>query len=277
MKRVIVGAFIALSFVPALFAAGKAETPAAPAAPAASAPETPTVQGKIVVAAAANLSAVAPELKAAFLAAYPNAELEFVFGPSGGLTTQIENGAPFQVFMAADTGWPARVVSEGLAAGDGKVYATGKLALLSTEPRDFSAGLALLEDPSVERFAIANPETAPYGAASVQALTSAGVWDKVKDKVVTAQSISQAVQYTISAAGLGFINKSALYTKDLTPYRDKEGVNWIEVDPSLHAPIAQAFVVLKGAADDPVAAAFAEFLFSDPAKKVFTDFGYAVP
>ncbi len=256
------------------FAKGAAETAPAPAAPEVAAP---AVEGKITVAAAANLSAVGGALKAAFLAQYPKAELDIVFGSSGALTTQIENGAPFQVFMAADTGFPARVVSKGLAASEGKVYATGTLALLSPTPRDFSAGLAMLKDPSVERFAIANPETAPYGKASVQAMQSAGIWEDVKAKVVTAQNIAQAVQYSLTAAGLGFINKSALYTKDLAAYKDKKGVNWIDVDPSTHDPIAQAFVVLKAAAEDPVALAFADFLSSPEAKKVFTDFGYAVP
>jgi molybdate transport system substrate-binding protein len=234
-------------------------------------------KGKLTVAAAANLSSVADNLEAAFAAANPEADLEFVFGASGALTTQIENGAPFQIFMAADTGFPDRITAAGHAAGKSRIYARGKLALLSVRTRDFSAGLSLLTKTEVERIAIANPETAPYGKASVQALRAAGIWDAVKGKVVTAQNIAQAVQYALTAADLGFVNKSALYTKDLAAYADKEGVNWIEVDPSSHDPIDQAFVVLKSAANDPVAIAFADFLASDAAKKVFLAAGYAVP
>lgn len=234
-------------------------------------------KAKLTVAAAANLTSVAADLKAAFSGAHPDIDLDFVFGSSGALTTQIQNGAPFQVFMAADTGFPDRIVKAGLAAGDWKIYARGKLVLLSVRPRDFSSGLSLLTKAEVERFAIANPETAPYGKASVQALQKAGLWEAVKGKAVTAQNIAQAVQYTLTAADLGFVNKSALYTADLAAYSDKEGVNWMEVDERTHAPLDQAFVVLKTAGNAPEAAAFAAFLASGSAKKIFLAAGYAVP
>ncbi len=234
-------------------------------------------KAKLTIAAAANLTSVAADLASAFRAVHPDIALDFVFGASGALTTQIQNGAPFQVFMAADTGFPDRIVKAGLAAGDWKVYARGKLVLLSATPRDFSRGFGLLTAPNVERIAIANPETAPYGKAAVQALRAAGVWDAVKAKAVTAQNIAQAVQYTLAAADLGFVNKSALYTKDLAAYADKEGVNWMEIDPGTHDPIDQAFVVLKAAGGDPAAAAFAAFLASDAGRKVFLAAGYAVP
>lgn len=269
MKRFIVAAAVAFS-VSAAFAGGAKEAPAAAPVPA-------RLSGKLTVAAAANLSALGTPLKEAFAAAYPGVALDIVYGASGALTTQIKNGAPFHVFMSADVGFPAKLNEEGFAAGPEKVYATGTLVLLSAEPRDFSAGLALLKAPEVERFAIANPETAPYGKASVEAMAAAGVWEEVKAKAVTAQSISQTVQYALTAAGLGFVNKSALYTKDLAAYADKKGVNWIDIDPKTHAPIAQAFIVLKSAAGDPIAEAFADFLSSEAARALFVSYGYAVP
>jgi molybdate transport system substrate-binding protein len=232
---------------------------------------------KLIVAAAANLSSVGDALEAAFWETNPGIDVDFIFASSGALATQIQNGAPFQVFMSADTNFPDRLVKGGFAAGESKVYARGKLALLSVKPRNFSAGLAILKQPDIERIAIANPETAPYGKASVQALTAAGLWDSVKGKIVTAQNIAQAVQYALTAADVGFVNKSALYTKDLAAYVDKEGVNWIEVDPSTHEPIDQAFIVLKTAEHDSAAAAFATFLGSEPARKVFLAAGYAAP
>ena len=234
-------------------------------------------KAKLTVAAAANLTSVAADLMAAFSSAHPDIDLDFVFGSSGALTTQIQNGAPFQVFMAADSSFPDRIVKAGLAAGDWKIYARGKLVLLSVRPRDFSSGLSLLTKAEVERFAIANPETAPYGKASVQALQKAGLWEVVKMKAVTAQNIAQAVQYTLTAADLGFVNKSALYTTDLAAYTDKEGMNWIEVDDRTYEPLDQAFVVLKPAGTDPAAAAFAAFLASASAKQIFLAAGYAVP
>lgn len=232
---------------------------------------------KLVVAAAANLSSVGDALEAAFSQTNPGIDIDFVFASSGALATQIENGAPFQVFMSADTSFPDRLAKGGFAADAPKVYARGKLVLLSAKPRDFSAGLGILKQADIERIAIANPETAPYGKASVQTLQAAGIWDSVKAKIVTAQNIAQAVQYALTAADVGFVNKSALYTKDLAAYTDKEGVNWIEVDPSTHDPIDQAFIVLKSAEQDSAAMAFAAFLLSEPARKVFLAAGYAVP
>lgn len=274
MKRFVsIAAVLLLSVSGFVFAQGGKEEPK-PAAPVQGGMQ---IEGKLTIAAAANISALADPLKAAFIAKNPKISVDFVFGASGALTTQIKNGAPFQVFMSADTGFPKKLAEEGFASSPAQVYATGALILLSAAPRDFKDGLAALKDASVEKFAMANPETAPYGKAALEALTAAGLWETVKAKAVTAQSITQAVQYTLTAAGIGFVNKSALYTKDLAAYADKEGTNWIAVDPSTHAAIEQAFIVLKSAASDPAAKAFAAFLSSEEAKALFVKYGYAVP
>jgi len=231
----------------------------------------------ITVAAAANIATVGEPLKAAFAARYPQASVTFVFGASGALTTQIQNGAPYQVFLSADVDFPKKLSDAGLTDGPPRVYATGKLILLSVKPLDFSRGLAVLTDPAVAQFAMANAEIAPYGRAAQESLVKAGLWDAVKSKVVTAQTITQALQYTVGATGLGFVNKSALHTKELATWADKPGVNWYEVDDSWHTPIQQAFVVLKTAASNPTAQAFAAFLSSPEARTVFVNAGYAVP
>lgn len=230
----------------------------------------------ITVAAAANLATVGEPLKAAFAAKYPGSSVEFVFGASGALTTQIQNGGPFQVFLSADVDFPKKLYDGGFAAAAPQIYATGKLILLSVKPLDFSKGLAVLADPSVTQFAIANPEIAPYGKAAQEALTKAGLWDALKAKVVTAQTITQALQFTVGATGIGFVNKSALYTKDLAAYAGKEGVNWYEVGSS-YSPINQAFVVLKSAAGNQTALNFAAFLSSPEARAIFQKAGYALP
>lgn len=232
---------------------------------------------RITVAAAANIATVGEPLKAAFAAKYPGATVEFVFGASGALTTQVQNGAPFQLFLSADVDFPRRLSDAGLTDGPPRIYATGKLILLSVKPLDFSRGLAVLTDPTVAQFALANPEIAPYGKATQESLIKAGLWDAVKTKVVTAQTITQALQYTVGVTGIGFVNKSALYTKELAAYVDKPGVNWFEVDASWHAPIQQAFVILKSAASNPTAQAFAAFLSSPEARAIFVNAGYAVP
>lgn len=257
MRRLVLS-FIALflSFSPGLFA---------------------QVTDKITIAAASNLSTVAEPLKAAFVAKYPNAGVEFVFGGSGALTTQIQNGGPFQVFLSADVDFPQKIYAAGLAMAPPQVYATGRLLLLSVKPRDFTKGLAVLVDPTVTQFALANPEIAPYGKAAQESLTKADLWDRVKTKAVIAQTVTQALQYTVGATGIGFINKSALSTKELAAYADKQGVNWFEVDATWHSPIHQAFVVIKAASPNPTAQAFASFLSSPEAKAIFVKAGYAVP
>jgi len=235
-----------------------------------------SAEEKIMVAAAANVSAVAADLGAAFSAKYPGYRAEFTFGASGALVTQMLNGSPAEVLLSADTAFPQKLVDAGAAAGPVKVYAFGSLILLSTKKLDFSKGLAVLAEPSVVQFANSNPETAPYGRAAEEALKKASLFDSVKAKLVTAQNVTQALQFTLSGADAGFVNKSALRSKDVLPY-DNEGVNWIEIDPRLYSPIAQGFVVTKSALARPAVAAFADFLLSPEAKAVFLSFGYAAP
>ena len=230
----------------------------------------------VIVAAAANISSVEASLKEAFVQKNPGMSLQFSFGASGALVTQITNGAPFQAFLSADRGFAQKLVDAGLASGPVKTYAVGKLIFLATKPIDLSKGIAVVLDPAVVQYANCNPETAPYGRAATEALTNAGLFDRVKSKQVTAQTITQAVQFTLTATNFGFVNKSALYTKEAAPY-NQEGKFWFEVDPKLYAPIEQGFVVVKSAETLPAVKAFAEFLLSPEAQKVFADFGYGKP
>jgi molybdate transport system substrate-binding protein len=229
----------------------------------------------VSIAAAANLSAVEAPLEKAFADAHPGMHLQFTFGSSGTLVTQILNGAPFQAFLSADRGFAQKVADAGLSDNPVKTYAVGKLIFLSTTPIDVSKGVAIVLDPKVAQFAVANPETAPYGRAAVEALTKAGVYDQAKPKQLTAQSIAQAAQFTVTA-GFGFLNKSAVLSKELAPY-NKEGTFWFEVDPSLYSRIEQGYVILKTDSAKPEVRAFDEFLLSDAAQKVFAAYGYGQP
>ncbi len=235
-----------------------------------------TAQEKVSIAAAANISSVAPSLSTAFEKKYPGYHAEFTFGASGTLVTQILNGAPFQVFLSADTGFAQKLVDAGETASPVRVYAVGALILLTTKKLDLSKGLAVLLDPAVAQFANSNPETAPYGRAAQEALVKSGLWEKVQSKLVMAQNVTQALQFTLTSADAGFVNKSALYSKEVKPY-DREGVYWIPVDPALYTPIAQGFVVMKTGATLPAVSAFADFLGSPEAHAVFASFGYAAP
>lgn len=230
----------------------------------------------LVVAAAANLSAVEAPLQAAFTQKYPSFHLQFTFGASGALVTQIVNGAPFGAFLSADLGFAQKVVDAGAATGPVKTYTVGKLIFLATKPVDLSKGVAVVLDPAVAQFANCNPETAPYGRAAVEAMTKAGVYDQAKAKQIMGQNITQALQFTLTQTNFGFVNKSALFSKEVKPF-NVEGKYWFEVDPKLYSPIAQGFVILKPAEATPEGKAFAEFLLSPEAQKVFADYGYGQP
>jgi len=233
-------------------------------------------QGRVSIAAASNISAVAPALSDSFERIYPAFRAEFTFGASGALATQIINGAPFDIFMSADTSFPQRLVEAGETEGPVRVYAVGELILLTTQKLDLSKGLAVLADPAVAQFANSNPETAPYGRAAQEALQNAGLFDRVKPKLVVAQSVTQALQFTLTSADAGFVSKSALYSREVKAY-DREWEYWFAVDPSLYSPINQGFVVMRGGATGPAVVAFARFLLSREARAVFAAFGYGFP
>ena len=231
--------------------------------------------GEINIAVAANVSYAMDDLKAEFNKLYPETKVNVTLGSSGKLTAQIKNGAPYQLFMAADMKFPESLYTDGIAVTRPLVYAQGSLAYLSNEKQDFSKGIVLVQDESIKKIAVANPQTAPYGKAAVDAMKNGGVYESVKDKYVFAESISQTVTYAVTAADIGFIAKSALYSPKMTQY--KEGVNWVEVDPKLYTPINQGIVILKNGEANSEVAAFYAFMLSAKAKEIFQNYGYMVP
>ncbi|MEI8093120.1 MAG: molybdate ABC transporter substrate-binding protein [Spirochaetales bacterium] len=232
-------------------------------------------QAKLTVAAASNLAPITAALAEAFTRQTGDT-VEFILGASGTLATQLRYGAPFDVLLSADVETPQRLATEGLSTAP-RVYALGKLLLFSLEPRDFSQGLSLLLKPTVTQVALANPQLAPYGRAAVEALSTQGLWAAVQPKVVTAQNVTQALQFTVSGTGLGFIAKSSLFTPDLVAFRRQQGVHWFEVDQRAYAPIEQAFVVRKASLGKVGVVAFVQFLGSQSARAIFEEAGYSVP
>ncbi len=230
--------------------------------------------GTINVAVAANVSYAINDLIKEFNKTNPDTKIEVVFGSSGKFTAQIQNGGPFDVFMSADMKFPQTLEKENLTATKPVIYAQGSLAMLSAKPLDFSKGINLVTDNNINKIAIANPKTAPYGTAAQEALKNANVLDKIESKFVYAESISQAVTYAITAADVGFIAKSSLYDENMTQY--KENVNWVSVDPKLYTPIDQGIVILKRAENNTEAKAFYDFILSNNAKEIFKKFGYLV-
>ena len=202
--------------------------------------------------------------------------MKATFGASGNFFAQISNGAPFDLFLSADVGFPAKVVEKGLADGKAFTYAYGKLVVWvpkrSTLDLD-GKGLAALSDPAVQKIAIANPEIAPYGRAARAALEKAGLYEGLKGRIVMGQNVSQTAQFVQSGnAQAGFIPLSLAKAPPLS----EEGRAWA-VPPSSYERIEQAGVVIKGAKEAALARELAAFVTGDGARDVLERYGYDVP
>ena len=230
----------------------------------------------LAVAAAANLKPALEELAAAFRQQHPEADVRATYGASGLLFTQIANGAPFDVFLSADAEYPAQAVARGLAAGDAFTYALGELVVWvpAGSRLDLARrGLSALSDPGVERIALPNPETAPYGRAAREALVREGLWEIARPRLVIGQSVSQAASFAASGnAQAAFLPRSLAAAAPLST----TGRFWTVPEAS-HAPIVQAGVVLTSARQPELARAFAAFLASDGARAILARHGYRPP
>jgi molybdate transport system substrate-binding protein len=224
-------------------------------------------QNKITVAVAANMQYTIEALKAAFNK-QNKTEIDVVLGASGKLTQQIIAGAPFDIFISADTAFPAKVQAAGMAVGSPRNYAQGVLVLWSARG-DIKPDLQTLTSNTINHIAIANPGTAPYGAAAVYVMKKYKVYDKVAGKLVTGESITQASQFIASGnAEIGFTAKSIVIADAM-----KGKGHWVELKQADYPAIKQAAVLLK---DNVGARKFYEFLFSAQARKIFEQFGYIV-
>jgi len=230
--------------------------------------------GEIKIAVAANVSYAIEPLKKAFYALYPETNIEVILGSSGKLTAQIKNGAPYELFMSANMKYPEVLYKEGIAVTKPIVYAQGALAYFSVNPQDFTQGMRLLTDDKIQKIAIANPKTAPYGVAALEALKHAKVYDTVREKLVYGESISQTMSYAMNAADIGLIAKSSLFSHSMAHF--KEGSNWSDVDETLYTPIDQGMVILKKAEGNPEVKNFYDFMLSAEARKILENFGYRV-
>ncbi|HSR74824.1 MAG TPA: molybdate ABC transporter substrate-binding protein, partial [Sulfurovum sp.] len=213
-------------------------------------------------------------LKKEFNVIHPQTHVEVTLGSSGKLTAQIRHGAPYSIFMSADMKYPEALYSEKIAVTKPVIYAQGALAFLSLKEQDYKAGMKLLESKEIRKIAIANPQTAPYGAAAVEAMKKSNVYDAVKEKFVYAESISQAVTYATTAADIGFIAKSSLFSPQMSHY--EENKQWSEVDGTLYTPIDQGIVILKKGEKDPEVKAFYDFILSKKGKEILKKYGYKV-
>jgi molybdate transport system substrate-binding protein len=221
------------------------------------------------VAVAANFAEPAKEIAAAFKAASGHTAI-LSFGSSGQFYAQISHGAPFEVFLSADAERPLKAEREGLAAPRTRfTYAVGRLVLYSTTAGLVDGAGAVLAGGRFNKLAIADPASAPYGAAAVQTLRKLRVYDAVKPRIVTGSSIAQAYQFVATgAAELGFVALSQVIG-------EPGGSRWI-VPAADHAPIEQQAILLKTGQDNPAARAFLAFLKGPAAAAIIRTYGYEV-
>jgi len=230
--------------------------------------------GQIRVAVAANTSYVVEDLKKAFNLVHPNIKLDIILGSSGKLTAQIMHGAPYDIFLSADMKYPDALYETKSAVTKPVVYAKGALALLSVNTQDFSQGIAVLENPKIHKIAIANPKTAPYGVAAKEALENAKLYEKIKAKFVYGESVSQTVAYATTAADIGIVAKSSLFSPRMRSYKKEK--HWVDVNASLYAPIDQGMVILKSGEENVEVKTFYDFMLSAKAKAILKRYGYKV-
>ena len=221
-----------------------------------------------------NVNYAIEALKKEFNTAYPQTQVHVILGSSGKLTAQIKHDAPYELFMSADMKYPEALYTEKFAVTEPVVYAQGALAFLSVKDQNYTAGMKMLESEKIQKVAIANPQTAPYGVAATEALKNAGLYEGLKEKFVYGESISQTVTYATTAADIGLIAKSSLFSPQMSEY--KENIHWSDVNETLYTPIDQGMVILKKGEENPEVKAFFEFMLSEKAKEVLKNFGYKV-
>lgn len=228
---------------------------------------------KITVAAAADLKFVMDEIVTTFKQANPTEQVEVIYGSSGKFHTQIQQGAPYDLYFSADIAFPRELAKAGFAASEVKSYAFGRIVLWSASMDATKMTLASLTDPKVTRIAIANPKHAPYGKRAEEALKASGLWEKVEPKLVYGENIAHAVQFAQTGnAQVGIIALSLAINPELS----KRGGYWLIPD-KLHQPLEQGFVITKRAEGNALAKHFADYISSKPARAVMTKYGFVLP
>jgi len=253
------------------FAGGLAAPPAFAAGPApARAEPVPTV------AAASGLKFAIEELAAAFTRE-TGRKLRLSFGSSGNFARQIEQGAPFELFLSADEAMVFRLADKGLTLDRGTLYAVGRLVLIvprgsplkpDGELRDLAAALV---DGRLKRFAIANPEHAPYGKRAEEALRHAGLWEAIRPRLAMGENVAQAAQFATSGSAQGGIVAHSLA---LAPALAGSSA-FALIPAAWHQPLNQRMVLLKGAGE--TARAFHDWLLQPAARAVMARYGYGPP
>lgn len=228
---------------------------------------------KITIAAASDLKFAMDEIVGQFRTAHPADKVEVIYGSSGKFHTQIQQGAPYDLYFSADIAFPRNLAKKGFAASAVKPYALGRIVLWSTTRDASRMTLASLVDPAITRIAIANPKHAPYGKRAVEALRAAGVWARVGPKLVHGENIAHAAQFVQSGnAQVGIIALSLA----LHPELSAKGGYWLIPD-SLHEPLEQGYIITRRAAGNALAQRFSDHFDGPSARAVMKRYGFVIP
>jgi len=233
----------------------------------------PARSGEITVAAAADLTFCMPQIDAAFQKANPGAVVKVSFGSSGNFFSQIRSGAPFDVFLSADSQYPHDLAKDGLA--DTPItYAEGRLVLWTMDAGlELSHGLSALRDPAIKHIAIANPDHAPYGRAAKAALEHEHLWDELKPKFVFGENIAQTAQFVQTGnAGAGLVAMSLVVAQP-----PERAGHFYEIPGDAYPPLEQAAALTGVGRGKPLARAYIEFLKSNTARQILMQFGFHEP
>lgn len=235
----------------------------------------PLLSQELTVAAAADLRPALEQISGKFKAE-SGINLHLSYGSSGNFFQQLQNGAPFDIFLSANVDYPKKLEQAGLVLqGTYYEFARGSIVLVTPYDSriDLSEGLHALLTPAVKKIAIANPSHAPYGQAAIAAIKSMGIYDWVAPHLVMGENISEAASFVLSgAADVGIVAKSLA----LAPAAAKQ-VKFVDIPAKDYPPLLQAMVVMKSSKDQPAATRFEAFLQSEHAKKILQQYGFELP
>lgn len=233
---------------------------------------------EITVAVAANFKNPMEEIRTSFLKQNPKYKITIIWGASGQLTSQIRNGAPVDLFLSANMDFPEALFKEGFSKNQPKVYAIGKLVIMSQIGKNKSNSIQEhLVNENTKYIAIANPKTAPYGRAAVESLHYYGIYEKVKNKLVFGESITQVNQFiSTGSADFGFTSLSTALSKENT------NQFWLNVDPLSYTPIHQGVIIIeinknRSKEEFNLSHQFFEYLFSKEVHRILSVYGYTAP
>jgi molybdate transport system substrate-binding protein len=232
----------------------------------------PAHADKFTIAAASDLRFALNDIIEIYRAQHPEHTFEVIYGSSGKMSTQIFNGAPYDLFFSADISFPERLQAAGFTATEPAVYAIGRIVIWSNTLDASRLTLQDLAHESIRRIAIAQPAHAPYGLRAQEAMQAAGVWDKVQGKLVFGENIAHTAQMVESgAAEVGIIALSLAKFPTLAQHGHHL------IDDALHQPLTQGYVVTRRGGGKPAVLNFARFMETEAAHAVMERYGFVLP